>query len=480
MVSWSRGRRDLRLVDGGQQVRAIGACALPGSGLRECQAGRRWRHRTPVWPQVDAGVTSAGKGDDEMTHPSDRTAPVGTLPQMERRNFSGIGPAEALRRARDLVPLLRERAPQAEAGRMLPRETEQMLHESGLFRFHQPKIFGGMELDFVAVVDIPAELARGCASAAWSVGNIACHHWILGYYPPETQHEVWDANPDAMIASSIALAAGRARKVDGGYLVSGRWPFSSVVDNSDWNMLAVSVYPDDGGKPYDWRLCLVPKTDYEIIDTWHAMGMAATGSKDISVTDLFVPERRALELTTCRGGFDHPGAALNRGPLFGIPIVAASSHPLAPAAIGSAEGAYELFLASMAKRAGTYTGARVADFQAVQIKVARARCLIDSARSFLRDSSIAFQEIAARGEAPDLATKLRFRAQSAFAVGQAREAVEALWSCYGAQGLYMRDPMQRHLRDVLAIGQHFSFNFDIAGSAYGTHALGGAYGNPTM
>jgi 3-hydroxy-9,10-secoandrosta-1,3,5(10)-triene-9,17-dione monooxygenase len=405
---------------------------------------------------------------------------VGTLPQAVRRDFSAVGYDEAMRRARELVPVLRERAQEAEDARGLIRENEQLLHESGLFRFNQPKAFGGMELDFVAVVDIPAEIARGCPSTAWNVGNLACHHWILGYYDPETQHEVWDANPDALIASSIALAAGRARKAEGGFVVSGRWPFSSGVDNSDWNMLAVSVYGDDGKPPVDWRLCLIPKSDYEIIDTWYAMGMVGTGSKDIAVTELFVPERRALPLLACRGGLEHPGARLNSSPLYRIPIVAASSHPLAPAALGAAEGAYELFMASMQKRMGTYTGARVADFQAVQIKVARARCLIDSARSFLRDAAIAFQETAARGEAPDLATKLRVRAQSAFAVGQAREAVETLWSCYGAQGLYTRDPLQRHLRDVLAIAQHFSFNFDIAGSAYGLHALGGAYANPTM
>ena len=409
-----------------------------------------------------------------------RDGAVGTLPQAARRDFSAVGYDEAMRRARELVPLLRERAAEAEDARMLIRANEQLLHESGLFRFHQPKSFGGMELDFVAVVDIPAELARGCPSTAWNVGNVACHHWILGYYEPETQREVWDSNPDALIASSIALAAGRGRTADGGFIVNGRWPFSSAVDNSDWNMLAVSVYDDDGKTPIDWRLCLVPKTDYEIIDTWYAMGMAATGSKDVAVGELFVPERRALSLQRCRGGCEHPGAALNGGPLFRIPIVAASSHPLAPAALGAAEGAYELFLETMANRAGTYTGARVADFQAVQIKVARARCLIDTARDLLRASAIAFHAAAQRNEAPDLETKLRFRAHSAFAVSQAREAVETLWSCYGAQGLYTRDPLQRHLRDVLAIGQHFSFNFDIAGAAYGTHALGGRYANPTM
>ena len=402
---------------------------------------------------------------------------VGTLPQ-PYRDFSTVSYDEAMRRARDLVPTLRDRAQASEDARVLTRGNEQLLHEAGLFRFHQPKAFGGMELPFVALVDIVAEIARGCPSTGWNVGNLGCHHWILGYYAPDTQHEVWDANPDTLIASSIALAAGRARKVDGGFIVSGRWPFSSGVDNSDWNMLAATVF--DGDRPVDLRLCVVPKSDYQVLDTWDAMGMGATGSKDVSATDVFVPDRRALALRDCRGGFDHPGGALNKGALYGIPIVAASSHPLAPAALGTAEGAYEIFLASMAKRAGTYTGAKVADFQAVQIKVARARSLIDSARYLLRWSAIAFDAYAARGEVPDLETKLRFRAHSAFAVGQSREAVETLWSCYGAQGLYKRDPLQRHLRDVIAIAQHFSFNFDIAGAAYGTHALGGAYANPTM
>jgi 3-hydroxy-9,10-secoandrosta-1,3,5(10)-triene-9,17-dione monooxygenase len=230
----------------------------------------------------------------------------------------------------------------------------------------------------------------------------------------------------------------------------------------------------------DWRLCLVPKGEYEIVDTWQAMGMVGTGSKDIVVTERFVPERRALPLARCRGGLEHPGAAVNSGPLYRIPVVASAGHPLGSAALGCAEGAYDLFLESMAKRAGTYTGARVADFQAVQIKVARARCLIDSARQLMRQSALELQRAAERHDVPDLETKLRCRAHSAFAVNQAREAVETLWSCYGANGIYTRDPIQRHLRDALAINQHFSFNFDIAGSAYGLVALGGTFASPTM
>src|ERR1044072_6066298 len=148
--------------------------------------------------------------------------PVGTLPQAVRRDFSSVAYDEAMRRARDIVPTLRERAQATEDARGLLRENEQLLHETGLFRFHQPKIFGRMELESAAIFDIPAEIARGCPSTAWNVGNLATHHWMLGYYAPETQHEVWDANPDALIASSIALAAGRGRKGDGGFEVRGR------------------------------------------------------------------------------------------------------------------------------------------------------------------------------------------------------------------------------------------------------------------
>jgi alkylation response protein AidB-like acyl-CoA dehydrogenase len=112
----------------------------------------------------------------------------------------------------------------------------------------------------------------------------------------------------------------------------------------------------------------------------------------------------------------------------------------------------------------------------VQVKLAKARCLIDSARYLMRESALVFQN----DDRLDVEAKLRLRAQNAFAVSQAREAVETLWSFYGANAIYTRDPLQRYLRDVQAASQHFSFNFDIAGSAYGTVALGGKYANPTL
>jgi 3-hydroxy-9,10-secoandrosta-1,3,5(10)-triene-9,17-dione monooxygenase len=210
------------------------------------------------------------------------------------------------------------------------------------------------------------------------------------------------------------------------------------------------------------------------------MGMVGTGSKDIEVQEVFVPEPRALQLTRCRGGLEHPGAVLNDGPLFRVPIVASAGHPLSATALGAAQGGFESVLGNFRTRVGTYTGAKVADFQAVQIKLAEARCLIDSATHLMRQSALGFDDFANRNAVPELELKLRWRAQNALAVRQARQAVETLWSCYGANAIYTRDPLQRYLRDLQAINQHFSFNFDIAGAAYGLAALGGKYVNPTM
>jgi len=191
----------------------------------------------------------------------------------------------------------------------------------------------------MALFDIPAEIGRGCASTAWNVANLAVHHWLLALYDPRAQEEVWGENPDALIASGIAYPQGRGRRVDGGFVVSGYWSFSSGVDLSDWNMLATIVR--DGDRIVDHRMCLLPKRDYEIVDDWQVLGMRSTGSKSVRATEVFVPEHRALCMYFARGGSDFPGAAVNPGALYRVPIGAISSHCLAAAGVGNTQAALE-------------------------------------------------------------------------------------------------------------------------------------------
>ena len=188
----------------------------------------------------------------------------------------------------------------------------------------QPARVGGADLDIGILVDTCAEIARVCPSTAWNLGNLASHHWMLGYFEPAVQDEIWDASPDVLIATSLAFPAGRGRKVDGGYELSGRWPLSSGVDNSDWNMLAFMVRERDDGPPVDQRFALVHRSQYEIIDTWHAVGLAGTGSKDVAIKGLFVPDYRTVTAWALNGK-PHPGSTVNPSPLFRLPHAGARS-----------------------------------------------------------------------------------------------------------------------------------------------------------
>jgi 3-hydroxy-9,10-secoandrosta-1,3,5(10)-triene-9,17-dione monooxygenase len=392
--------------------------------------------------------------------------------------FAGVGLEEALARARALAPVLRERATGAEAARQMEKDTLADLHRAGMFRFHQPRRWGGMELPFVAIFDIPVELARGCASTAWNVANLGIHHWMLALYDERAQDEVWGADPDALIASGIAFPQGRGRRVDGGFVVSGFWNFSSGVDPATWNMLAVTVR--DGDRVVDHRMCLVPRGEYEIVDDWNVLGMRSTGSKSVRATEVFVPEHRALCMYQIRGGADFPGARGNPNPMYRIPLAALGSHCLAAAGVGNAQAALELTIQAITERSTSYTAMRIRDFQAVQLRVARAGAQVDAARLSVRADCLEAERIACEGRPPTLEEKLRFKRNVAWAMAQCTEAVDSLHALAGANGIYDRYPIQRLFRDQHALSAHIGFSWDAQAGPWGLVAMGGEFASPTL
>jgi 3-hydroxy-9,10-secoandrosta-1,3,5(10)-triene-9,17-dione monooxygenase len=393
-------------------------------------------------------------------------------------SFAGVTYEEAMQRARALVPVLRERAGTGEALRQMPKETLEDLHRTGLLRYHQPKRWGGMELPFVAVFDLPAEVARGCASTAWNIGNLGIHHWMLALYDERAQDEVWSANPDALIASGIAYPQGRGRKVDGGFVVSGHWNFSSGVDPADWNMLATTVR--DGDRVVDHRMCLVPRTDYDIVDDWQVLGMKATGSKSVMATEIFVPEHRAISMYLARGGSDFPGARANPNPLYRVPLSGLGSHCLAGAGVGNAQAALELTIEAITARSTNYTAMRMRDFQAVQLRVARAGAQVDAARLMIRGDCVDAERIASEGRAPTIEEKLRMKRNVAWAMELCTEAVDSLHALAGANGIYDQYPIQQIFRDQHALSAHIGFSWDAQGGPWALVALGGEFNSPTL
>src|SRR5882724_298654 len=379
--------------------------------------------------------------------------------------------AATIARAHALVPQLRDRASRTEELRQLPPETERDLHETGLFRIVQPKRVGGSELDYVALVDCADALGQADASVAWNFANLASHHWMLGMFDPRAQDLVWGNDPNTLIASSFIFPAGRARKVEGGYRLRGNWPFSSGVESSEWNMLASVVSPEDEADGIEYRIFLLNKRDYKIIDTWNAAGLSGTGSNDVEIDDAFVAEPMTVAVSALAGG-PTPGSAVNPNPLYALPVFSLFPFVLSGVALGNAQACLDDYVDVARHRASTYNRAKLGDLQTTQIKIAEASSKIDAARLIMRSSCIGAMADARRGHVPDIAGKTKMRRDGAYSVNLCTEAVSLLFAASGARGLYTSGALQRQFRDAHAINSHIAFNFDAAGTNYGRVALG--------
>jgi len=213
-------------------------------------------------PRRSSGEKEVGEGQGRGV----MNAPDKGAAQLRRRLLRGGDRARSGHGARAAQP--------RRAGRERPRDAARDDRRAARER-HPPldaaEALGGMEFDFVAYVDFCYELARGCPSTAWNFGNLQVHHWMLAMYEERAQEEVWGANPEALIASGIAFPQGRGKKTEGGYVIGGKWNFSSCSNIAEWNMLAVTVR--DGDRAVDYRMCLLHKSQYEVIDDWQVLGM---------------------------------------------------------------------------------------------------------------------------------------------------------------------------------------------------------------
>lgn len=400
-------------------------------------------------------------------------------PMTPRLDFADVSYAEAIERAHALIPVLRERAARTEAARCLLPETVADLDRSGLMRIMQPRRWGGMELDFISILDITDIIGRGCASTAWTLANIAIHHWMLALYEEEAQQEIWGANPDAYIASGIAFPQGRGQVVEGGILLSGHWNFSSGVRSSTWNMLACLVRDADN-KIIDYRMCVVPEGQYEVVDDWQVMGLSGTGSMSVKCERLFVPEHRALSMLRGAGAGVFPGCARNSAPVFRIPFGGVAAHCILGAMIGNAQAMFDALTDMVRERSTSYTTLKMRDLGTVQARVGLAGAQLDTARLLARHDGLEAQRMAEAGVVPDQALRLRQKRNCAYSMTLATDAVDTLYALAGANGLYSRGPIERIYRDQHAAAAHINFSLDAHGTAWGLVTLGGVVNTPTL
>ncbi|HZZ14059.1 MAG TPA: acyl-CoA dehydrogenase family protein [Paraburkholderia sp.] len=374
----------------------------------------------------------------------------------------------------ELRTVVAQRARQTEQDRRVSDDVTQMLKDAGLYRVVQPRRFGGYELGLEALRRLAFEIGRGCTSTGWCYGLSAAASWVLGMFPEQAQNDVWGDTPDALLASCIA-PTGKAVPTDGGYLFKGRWSFGSNSDNAQWLALGAMVQQPEGVPPRAIFL-LVPQGEYQIIDTWHTVGLAGTGSKDILIeTEVFVPAHRTVAFAEVLEQ-DAPGAAFHDSALYRIPFLSGFPPLLANPAVAALRGAIDEFVASIAARAtrGAFAGggASISQFGHVQSAVAQAEAAVDAAELILqRDLKLATDLVNA-GEKLSVEQRITLRRGHAYSVRLCVEAINALYDVVGGTGIQLDNGIQRAWRDINALAHHISVNWQAVSTMYGQMRLG--------
>jgi alkylation response protein AidB-like acyl-CoA dehydrogenase len=350
------------------------------------------------------------------------------------------------RAAEELSTLARELASASEATRRLPDELVGGLRVSGLLRAGAPAAVGAPEAPPALTLRCAEVVARGDASAGWCVSIAATSSLLAGWLPAAGLAEVF-GDPDK-VAAGVWAPRGSARRVDGGYRVSGRWPFCSGIMHSDYLFGGCMVKPEAGGSPTA-RVLGIATGELEIIDTWHTSGLRGTGSHDAVADDVFVPEHRSLWL------LDRPASD---AALYRFPVFAFFALSIAAAALGNARGAIDDLRALAAGKVAQGSSRTLAQRPATWTAVAQAEASLRAARAFYYEAIDEAWAAAQSAEPVSLELRLGLRLAATHAVRTAADVARNMYDLGGGSAIYDGSPLQRRFRDAHTATAHFQVN----------------------
>jgi len=388
-------------------------------------------------------------------------SPDSESPNTLDMNTAIPSPEELVERARALIPNLRSRTARCEDERRIPQENLDEMFEAGLFNTMKPKRYGGYEMGWETLCDLTLAIGEGCGSTGWIMGVCGGHPLMVINFDFAVQDEVWGANPNAII-SSAKMTSGSFKKVDGGYLGNGIMAISSGSRHADWFFAGGSAI-DGSDKPLS---TLIPLTDVTILDTWQVVGLAGTGSHDLEMKDVFVPDNHAYI-----GGERPPGAGLYDNGVYKVGHRALGPYTLASVVVGMAAGALNIFIEDIKDRTSRH-GAKVADFQSLQLRIAESSAELDAARLLIRQNSREAMSYIGEGKPVPRDPHARLIMEGSYASVFACKAIERIFYAGGAGELFLERPLQRIFRNVQAGRAQFGLNWDVQGTNYGRWALG--------
>jgi alkylation response protein AidB-like acyl-CoA dehydrogenase len=375
--------------------------------------------------------------------------------------------------------LLSAEADAGERARTLTDRTVAVLKDTGIMAMWVPRSLGGLELDFSCGLRVMEELARIDASAAWVV-FVVCGSSFAAARMSDEAAAIIHARPQDLLCGSLN-PPGTALQVEGGYRLTGRWPFTSGRDHAAWLVLSAIVRGNQDGVTPAFPgttapiLCLVPANASIVHDTWHTGGLRATGSNDVEVTDVFVPTSMTFRVNGARDR----RSRYHQGPLYRLPLSGAIGTPIAAVALGIARRAIDTVIGIASTKTPVGRASSLRDQPVLQADVAKAEAAVRSARSWLYTTADSLTELANANV--DLPNALRrdLLLASVHATRSAAYAVDLMHLSGGGSAVYATCPLERALRDIHTVTQHrrsAPIQFEMAGRML----LGLESGDPTV
>jgi alkylation response protein AidB-like acyl-CoA dehydrogenase len=379
---------------------------------------------------------------------------------------------QLLLRIEETKPILTANVDETEANRRVAQANIDALTEAGAFKVTVPRRFGGYEMTIREKLEVSAAVAEACGSTGWVVALTNVCNWMASVLPDQAQQDIFGSNPDAKVAGVLNPSAD-IRKVEGGYEVSGEWPWASGSWHADWALVGI-VVPDEAGQPVDQALAFIPMHELSIKETWFVAGMKGTGSNTIVADKVFVPEHRLHSVPQAlqnEYATEHTDEALYRSSF--IPVL---TLILAGPQLGLGRAALRFVMDKAPKRGIAYTKfERQIDSTAFQLQVANAATLIDTAHLHAFRAAADIDDAAAAGEKLGYVARARVRADTAYAITKIREAIDGLLSAHGASSFAEVSPLQRIWRDANTAGRHAVVDPLVNQEVYGKALLGIPY-----
>ena len=375
-----------------------------------------------------------------------------------------------------MVPNLRSRGCEAEKSGRIPDETLSELEKIGAMRAVVPAIHGGNEVEFPVIPQIFRVLGKGCVATSWTMGFLIYHNFQFAHFPEETQKEVFSGRGYTMAPGHV-MPSGEAREVEGGFEITGRWNWCTGIQHADWVLFSAPVVKGDAesqkNDPHsrDLRRFFVPADKCKVINNWDVSAMSASGSFDMELEKVFVPEHHQIKVESVATRTS-PGLETNNGPLWRVPFITFASIGAIGAIIGGTEGLLEIVSKILETKVGGHTRARQQDVMTQQVRIARLSTSFKALLKLWEDKIDFIWENVVQGREITLEDRIEARMVVSHCAKCCDEITNELAVSVGSRSIYNDSHVQRFRREINALATHAFFDHDSIARLHGSSLLG--------